>query len=112
MVFDGKFFKNIVLVLLCLTGCVLGQSTALESANSTSIAAYDNISDFINDPTMSHFLLGLLFKISLLMTPNDFSNKTGCFDKQYSCKRIIYSFFWVAIFHIWCVYKLALHCWS
>ena len=67
MVFDGKFFKNIVLVLLCLTGCVLGQSTALESANSTSIAAYDNISDFINDPTISHFLLGLLFKISLPM---------------------------------------------
>ena len=56
--FERQFFKNIVLVLLCLTGCVLGQSTALEPTNSTSVAAYDNISDFINDPTISHFLLG------------------------------------------------------
>ena len=112
MVLNDNFFKNIVLVLLCLTGCILGQSTALEPANSTSVAAYDNISDFINDPTISHFLLGLLFKISLPMTPNDLSNIMVCFDKQYSCKRIVYSFFWFAIFRIWCVYKLALHCWS
>ena len=58
-------------MLLCLTGYVLGQSTALEPASSTSIAAYDNISDFINDPTIPHFLLGLLFNISAHLMQNN-----------------------------------------
>merc|ERR1711990_981342 len=54
----GIFIKmRTFIVLLCLTGCVLGQSTALEPASSTVIAAYDNISDFIDDPSISHFLL-------------------------------------------------------
>merc|ERR1712131_150153 len=54
---ETKMRKLRFLVLLSFACCTLGQSTSLKPASNDLPAAYDNMSDFINDQNFPHFIL-------------------------------------------------------